>query len=301
MPYKDPLTADTVLVRGAIQSPNYVAGVSGWIVRLNGTAEFSDLIARGLIVANEIKTSDLQTVARLWVNNPAGDPNVILFYKEDQNDATPLKQLAKIYGSAFAAQNPGLHLEAWGDVGDPDFTGLQIVAGVPVTGVGAIIELTSPDTIDLFSKPGWVRANALRVLDQSDLHVQDLPASANLTLTAAWQDIPAMSYTFTPDRDCDVAISATFDELVSIGIGAGGLALHRCVVDGVVQPRTPYVTADTPHREMTPGTWGINGLAGGVAHTIKFQAEKSINAGTVALQSSVSSATLTVLANGGPP
>jgi hypothetical protein len=47
VPYKDPLTADTVLVRGAIQSPNYVPGVSGWIVRIDGSSEFSDTVIRG--------------------------------------------------------------------------------------------------------------------------------------------------------------------------------------------------------------------------------------------------------------
>ncbi len=42
------------LIRAAIRSPNFVTGVSGWSVNKDGSAEFSDLTARGNIVATEI-------------------------------------------------------------------------------------------------------------------------------------------------------------------------------------------------------------------------------------------------------
>lgn len=37
----DPVTGGTVLRRAAIQSPNYVAGVSGWAINADGTAQFN--------------------------------------------------------------------------------------------------------------------------------------------------------------------------------------------------------------------------------------------------------------------
>lgn len=45
--FTDPIVAGVVLVRPAIQSPNYVAGVSGWAVKIDGSAEFNNLTIRG--------------------------------------------------------------------------------------------------------------------------------------------------------------------------------------------------------------------------------------------------------------
>ena len=49
MPFSDPITAGDILIRDAIQSPNYVAGSAGWSINKDGTAEFSDITIRGLI------------------------------------------------------------------------------------------------------------------------------------------------------------------------------------------------------------------------------------------------------------
>jgi hypothetical protein len=38
---------NAVLIRPAIQSPNFVAGSTGWIIRADGTAEFSGVVMRG--------------------------------------------------------------------------------------------------------------------------------------------------------------------------------------------------------------------------------------------------------------
>lgn len=51
MPFTNPFLAGLTLVREAIRSPNYVPGVSGWSINKDGSAEFSDMNARGTIVA----------------------------------------------------------------------------------------------------------------------------------------------------------------------------------------------------------------------------------------------------------
>lgn len=51
MPFGDPIVAGNTLVRDAIQSPNYVAGVSGWTINRDGSAEFSNVVVRGTFVA----------------------------------------------------------------------------------------------------------------------------------------------------------------------------------------------------------------------------------------------------------
>lgn len=46
--FSDPILADEgTLIRDAIQSPNYVPGVSGWAIKGDGTAEFADGLLRG--------------------------------------------------------------------------------------------------------------------------------------------------------------------------------------------------------------------------------------------------------------
>lgn len=47
MTFSNPVVAGTTLVRQAIQSPNFVSGSAGWQIARDGSAEFSNLIARG--------------------------------------------------------------------------------------------------------------------------------------------------------------------------------------------------------------------------------------------------------------
>lgn len=52
----DELSANIVLVNNVILSNNYVAGVSGWAIDGDGTAEFANTSIRGTIVANSLTT-----------------------------------------------------------------------------------------------------------------------------------------------------------------------------------------------------------------------------------------------------
>lgn len=49
MPFTNPLVAGTTLIRAAINSPDYVAGVSGWSINKDGTAEFNSVTVRGML------------------------------------------------------------------------------------------------------------------------------------------------------------------------------------------------------------------------------------------------------------
>lgn len=50
MPFKNPIVGGTTLVRAAINSPNYVPGVSGWIIDADGSAEFNTAVVRGDLI-----------------------------------------------------------------------------------------------------------------------------------------------------------------------------------------------------------------------------------------------------------
>jgi hypothetical protein len=291
VPYKDPLTADTVLVRGAIQSPNYVPGVSGWIVRQNGSAEFQNLIARGTIVANQIKTSDVQTDPRLWINNPAygvDGPNSIVLFKEDQNDATPFKQLARVTANKFSGQNPGLILSPWGESGDVDLVEMQLVAGTPGTGAGAVIQLASPDAVAIFSGgqtngENGLTNNTFPVLDTHNFQLLG-PAMCNnnTALTTANQSIPGTDITFTTVNPGAIVVClGQFDMNCSTAIGAGGVSVGTFQVDGVDSGNPLAISdAQTANRQGCSTTL-IQALGAAGSHTIRLRARKTINAGAV--------------------
>lgn len=68
-PGSDQIVGGTILRIPAIQSPNFVAGSSGWIIRQDGTVEFSAGIFRGSLQSGTIPGQ------HVIFNNPAtGDP-----------------------------------------------------------------------------------------------------------------------------------------------------------------------------------------------------------------------------------
>jgi hypothetical protein len=52
--WQDPVVGGTVLRVPAIQSPNFVAGVSGWAIFQDGTADFNDANITGTITGGAI-------------------------------------------------------------------------------------------------------------------------------------------------------------------------------------------------------------------------------------------------------
>lgn len=58
MAFSNPILGGDTLIRNAIQSENYVPGVSGWAIFRDGTAEFNDITARGDITANRVIVTD---------------------------------------------------------------------------------------------------------------------------------------------------------------------------------------------------------------------------------------------------
>lgn len=52
MAFRNPLVAGAVLVRAAMQSANFLAGVSGWQILRNGNAEFNAVTLRGALTEN---------------------------------------------------------------------------------------------------------------------------------------------------------------------------------------------------------------------------------------------------------
>lgn len=62
MPYSNPIVGGTTLVRSAIQSADYVPGVSGWIIRRDGTAEFNAVTVRGSLIVVDPATGSYTSI-----------------------------------------------------------------------------------------------------------------------------------------------------------------------------------------------------------------------------------------------
>lgn len=79
MPFSDPIVAGNTLIKDAIQSEGYVAGVSGWSIQRNGNAEFNSISIRGSWTIQGTAPNELAYIrAYLNVSSPAieyGDPD----------------------------------------------------------------------------------------------------------------------------------------------------------------------------------------------------------------------------------
>lgn len=78
--FSDPVVGGTVLVRSAIQSPNFVTGVSGWIIRQDGTVEFDAGLFRGDVYVSDggggytqITASYLEFHGPAWATVPGDE------------------------------------------------------------------------------------------------------------------------------------------------------------------------------------------------------------------------------------
>jgi len=68
MPFRNPVVAGVELVRAAIQSADYVTGVSGWSIFQNGDAEFNGIVIRG---------ADVVDSTQLFYNGPPALGNLM--------------------------------------------------------------------------------------------------------------------------------------------------------------------------------------------------------------------------------
>lgn len=84
MPFRDPIVAGAKLIRDAIESEQFVAGVQGWRIARDGTAEFASLTARG-----EVVVGTATYYMRLYNFDDGGGlirPSAYWFYDDGVND-----------------------------------------------------------------------------------------------------------------------------------------------------------------------------------------------------------------------
>lgn len=116
MQFQDELAGGIVLVRPALQSPDYVASTSGWSINADGSAEFNNITIRG------------GTGVPAVIVGPPGEPQVIIyntgvngvieFPTNDPDESSPARLASVVYNQggatervAFEIQGPALDVD----------------------------------------------------------------------------------------------------------------------------------------------------------------------------------------------
>ena len=78
MPFTNPIVGGTALVRPAINSPDYQAGVRGWALKVDGSSEFGNAVVRGTVQvgpagSGQVVIDNTLTAALTAYYNPKGN------------------------------------------------------------------------------------------------------------------------------------------------------------------------------------------------------------------------------------
>lgn len=103
MAFSNPIVGGTTLIREAIHSPNYVAGVSGWTINKDGTAEFADATIRG-----DLDVKDPGGLSEVLVDVQGGIGAAISIYPPGGPAAYP--QPAQLFADAGLTSSGALDI-----------------------------------------------------------------------------------------------------------------------------------------------------------------------------------------------
>jgi len=108
MGFENPIVGGTALRIPAIQSPNYNPGVAGWIIRIDGSAEFNNLTIRGTFNGNNFVLNSSGLF--IYSGTPANGNLVASIAPAAGTDSfgnTYLEGIATYSGGSFAALDAG--------------------------------------------------------------------------------------------------------------------------------------------------------------------------------------------------
>lgn len=94
MAFSNPIIdGNNALVVPAIQSPDYIPGISGWIIRRDGTAEFNNVIVRGTI---HLQSGNATLDSAIVVDGYGHNVPTIQFNPDNVNYPTPAYILSSV-------------------------------------------------------------------------------------------------------------------------------------------------------------------------------------------------------------
>jgi hypothetical protein len=114
--FQDELAAGIVLVRPALQSPDYDTGVAGWSINADGSAEFNNITIRGGAGVPAIIVGPEGEPQVIIYNNGAN--GVVEFPTNDPNESSPARLASVVYDQGQADER--LAFEVQGPAHDVD-------------------------------------------------------------------------------------------------------------------------------------------------------------------------------------
>lgn len=279
MPFANPVVGGSVLIRPAIQSPNYVATVSGWTINADGTAEFNDVTLRGELLVTDPDGSYVR------IFDDAGNGAVILLKPADVAAIGTITPGQLFSGSDFDGTNKFATMFLEG----PTFAGhlspfvALNVTDTPmtilsyITAEADVIRLTAGRTCEL---SGDTTVNGLVVPGATQVLNVLQSANDSIAVTGTWTNMAGVTtLAFTKSRN------AALSKLVAtVSVTSQATAAATRLQFGVRDGTTDWFVAQMTHpsvniRASCSGTVDITGLvAGGYTFTPRWQ--RAAGAGT---------------------
>jgi hypothetical protein len=179
--FQNPIVGGTALRIPAIQSPNFSPGADGWIIRIDGSAEFNNLTIRGTFNGNDfiLNSSGLF----IYDGTPAAGNLVATIAPAQGTDGfgnTYLGGIATYDGDQFVALAVGNIL--FGLISQ----GTNTAGLIGLVGADAI-EALSPFSVSKPDRATWELVDgAVTVTPQSDPGYPHMDIGANTAGMAAW-------------------------------------------------------------------------------------------------------------------
>lgn len=210
MAFSNPIVGGTTLIREAIHSPNYAAGVSGWSINRDGSAEFADATVRGNVI----------------VTDPATGSEVVI-------DVVNLIGAAvEIYPPGGAAAYP-VAGRIFGD------QGLSLTGALDITSPSSSAGYSSADILMTTSSPGTGATIALQApgdgVYASDALYVVSAGGTTLKVCPSWSGISAAATT----SGADTTTSATYVNMAGTG-SATSLTFVKQQDDTAVRVRIEF-------------------------------------------------------------
>lgn len=222
------------LVRPAIKSPDYVAGVSGWSINKDGTVEFNSGTFRGTITASSFVTG---TSGRRIEINVAGSQSMVLYDASNKVLMTVGDQAGAITSFPSGATNNALLL------GGAQFQFLWASAGI-------------------YTPMAWFENNATSVILNTQLTggiAFDAPNAALSYVTAGSTTLETWQ---TPSYATNWLDSTTFNGLTGLGPlryrrdAENNVHFSGCFKAGAVAPGQTITTLPVGYRpQRTEPLW----------------------------------------------
>jgi hypothetical protein len=223
MGFSNPVVGGTALRIPAIQSPNFQTGVAGWIIRIDGSAEFNNLTIRGTFNGNNfILNSDGLFI---YSGTPANGNLIASIAPVGGTDGfgnTYLQGIVSYTGGAFAALAAGNLLLGLTANGYPT-AGL-----VGLSGTDAVFA-SSPTSVSNTEAATWELVDGLTsVTPQSAAgypHLDVGASSAGTTgwINGAWVRSTVSAGTSTAETWHNPSYNANWSGTTTFGTISGGL------------------------------------------------------------------------------